>query len=37
MKKGSILLPNSVLNKDTTSFRIYSGNPAKKVGMRSKN
>ena len=37
MKKGSILLPNSVLNKDTKSFSIYSGNPAKKVGMRSKN
>lgn len=37
MEKGSILLPNSVLNKDTKSFSIYSGNPAILVGVRPKN
>lgn len=34
MEKGSILMTNSFLNKNTESNSIYMGSPAKKIGIR---
>ena len=34
MGEGSVLLPNSFLNKNTDAFEIFCGSPAKKIGKR---